>query len=87
MVLLLGDLAAGDAQRQGAGGHRGGTAHDYDHWAKVEEACLFYELPIVHVEDCLCDYYVGDWCRAKVRKDLYDAPKWRAEARRRRGLP
>jgi glycosyltransferase involved in cell wall biosynthesis len=64
--------------------HRGGTAHDWDNWSRVEEACWFEALKIVYVDAVLCDYRCGPWCTARARADLYDAPKWRAEAMERR---
>jgi cellulose synthase/poly-beta-1,6-N-acetylglucosamine synthase-like glycosyltransferase len=64
--------------------HRGGTAHDYDSWTRVEEACWDRGLTIGYVDEPLCDYHKGDWNTAMRFPELYDAPKWQAEAMRRR---
>jgi glycosyltransferase involved in cell wall biosynthesis len=66
--------------------HRGGTAHDYDNWARVEEACWKSCLTIDYVPEVLCDYYKGDWNTSLRHPELYDAPKWRAEALKRRSI-
>jgi GT2 family glycosyltransferase len=66
--------------------HRGGTAHDYDNWLRVEEACRLRGLALGYVPDVLCEYRHGDWNTARRRPDLYDAPKWRAHAVERRAL-
>jgi hypothetical protein len=66
--------------------HRGGTAHDYDDWARVEEACWSRGWTIGNVGKSLCDYRHGDWNTVKRRPELYDAPKWRAQAIERRKL-
>jgi glycosyltransferase involved in cell wall biosynthesis len=64
--------------------HRGGISHDYDNWARVEEACWARGLTIGYVGQPLCDYHAHP-DRASVRlRHLYDAPKWRDEAIRRR---
>lgn len=67
-----------------AGPHRGLGSHDYDHWTRVEEACMVIGQRIVYVDEVLCDYYSGPW--GTVRRDpaKYDAPKWRLEAIQRR---
>lgn len=67
-----------------AGPHRGRASHDYDHWARVEEACWARGLSIVYVDRPLCFYRVHPAQTVKVRPDLYDADAWRAEALRRR---
>lgn len=64
--------------------HRGQTAHDYDSWLRVEEACWMRGLKIAYVPEVLCDYKHGDWNTVRRRPDLYDAPRWRAEALDRR---
>jgi glycosyltransferase involved in cell wall biosynthesis len=64
--------------------HRGGTAHDYDNWARVEEACWARGWHIGYVDDLLCDYHVGPWCTARKHPERYDAGKWRAQAIERR---
>lgn len=64
--------------------HRGGSAHDYDNWARVEEDCWSKGLTIGYVDKVLCDYNAGPWCTARARPDLYDAPMWRARAMLRR---
>jgi hypothetical protein len=66
--------------------HRGGTSHDYDHWARVEEACWLKGLAIRRVPAVLCDYRRGPWAVCRRRPDLYDAGKWRAHAIERRKL-
>lgn len=78
-------LMRADVWRE-AGDHRGGTAHDYDHWARVEEVCARRGLPIVGVNESLCDYNAHGERTVLLRPDLYDAPRWQAEARQRRGL-
>jgi hypothetical protein len=68
--------------------HRGGSSHDYDSWARVEELCRARRLKIGYVDRPLCDYHAGDWNTCRVRPDLYDAPQWRREAiGRRNGQP
>lgn len=67
-----------------AGGQRGRTSHDYDHWTRVEEACWDMGLSIKYVPVSLCDYYTGPWQAMVARKNEYDAGRWRAEAIRRR---
>lgn len=67
-----------------AGGHRGGTSHDYDHWARVEEECWSRGLGIRFLPVSLCDYYTGPWQATVARKCDYDAGRWRAEAIKRR---
>lgn len=64
--------------------HRGKSSHDYDNWARVEEACWARGLNIGYVNRVLCDYYAGPWCTARARPELYDAHHWRAEAITRR---
>lgn len=66
--------------------HRGGTAHDYDSWARTEEACFARGLTMACVYDVLCDYHRGDWNTAVRYPERYDAPRWRAEALERRKL-
>ncbi len=67
-----------------AGEHRGGTAHDYDHWARVEEVCDGLGLPIVGVDKSLCIYNAHDKRQAVTKRS--DAKKWRKEALKRRGV-
>lgn len=66
--------------------HRGRTAHDYDNWLRVEEACWAKWLGIRYVDRDLCVYRVGDWCTGRTRAKEYDAPKWRQEAIERRAI-
>lgn len=70
----------------GAGPHRGLSAHDYDHWARVEEECARRNLEIRHVPEALCYYrqHAGQW--VKREPWVYDAGKWREEAKKRRGM-
>jgi glycosyltransferase involved in cell wall biosynthesis len=63
---------------------RGGTAHDYDNWTRVEESCVASRKSIDYVDVMLCDYRVGAWCTARRHPERYDAGKWRAEAIERR---
>lgn len=78
-------LLRADVWRE-AGEHRGAISHDYDHWLRVEEVCARRGMPIVGVDRSLCHYNAHDERVTVRRADTYDAPKWRAEARRRRGL-
>lgn len=64
--------------------HRGNSAHDFDNWARVEEACQERGMTIGYVPRPLCDYHAGPWCTGRARPDLYDAARWRAEAMERR---
>ncbi len=64
--------------------HRGGSSHDYDNWARVEEACWAKMLGIRYIDEVLCDYHRGEWNTCRRRPDLYDADHWRAEALKRR---
>lgn len=64
--------------------HRGRVSHDYDNWLRVEEACWAKGLSIDYIAHDLCTYRVGDWCTGRVRSKEYDAPRWRAEAIKRR---
>lgn len=68
----------------GAGPHRGRGAHDYDHWARVEEFCEWKGLEIRHVPGSLCFYgqHEGQWARRDP--SVLDAEHWRAEAIKRR---
>lgn len=59
--------------------HRGGSSHDYDNWARIEESG-----PIEYVDELLCEYRRGDWTTCRRRPDLYDADHWRSEAMARR---
>jgi glycosyltransferase involved in cell wall biosynthesis len=69
---------------EAAGPHRGGASHDYDHWARVEEACWARGLTIGYVDTPLCFYRTHPDQTVKRRPDLYDAGHWRAEALARR---
>jgi len=69
---------------EAAGPHRGGTAHDFDHWLRVEEACWARGLRISGVNLPLCVYNMHDKRATVVRRDESDAPKWQAAARERR---
>lgn len=69
-----------------AGEHRGRISHDYDHWLRVEEACWAKGLRIVGVPEPLCHYRAHEKRVTVTRRHEYDAPHWRAEARKRRGL-
>jgi glycosyltransferase involved in cell wall biosynthesis len=69
-----------------AGEHRGKTAHDYDHWLRVEEVCQRRGLKIAYVEKVLCHYYSGRERSTVTKRGEYDAHLWQQEARRRRGL-
>lgn len=64
--------------------HRGGSAHDYDNWARVEEACWARGWTIGCVNQPLCDYRRGEWNTCRRHPELYDAPRWRSEAIERR---
>lgn len=64
--------------------HRGSVSHDYDWWARVEEACWVRGLGLKSVPQVLCDYHCGDWNTARRHPEKYDAPKWRAAAQKRR---
>lgn len=68
-----------------AGPHRGRIAHDYDHWLRVEEACWARSLPIVGVDRSLCRYNAHADRATIVRRDEFDAFRWQAEAKVRRG--
>lgn len=78
-------LMRADVWRE-AGEHRGKTAHDYDHWLRVEEVCQRRGLGIVYIEQVLCHYYAGTERSTVTRRGEYDAHVWQEEARRRRGL-
>lgn len=67
-----------------AGPHEGGSAHDYGHWARVEEVCWRRGLSIVYVDEPLCWYRVHEEQTVKRRPDLYDAAEQRAKALARR---
>ncbi len=70
----------------GAGPHRGRISHDYDHWLRVEEVCLQLGLLIVGVDHPLCWYNAHDQRVTITRHHEYDADRWQAEARKRRGV-
>jgi glycosyltransferase involved in cell wall biosynthesis len=67
-----------------AGDHEGGSAHDYGHWARVEEACWDAGMTIEYVDKPLCWYRVHPEQTVKRRPDLYDAPEQRRKALERR---
>jgi len=67
-----------------AGLHRGKISHDYDHWLRVEEACWSMDMRIVGVPDSLCFYRVHDQRVTVTRRNQFDAPHWRDEAKKRR---
>lgn len=67
-----------------AGGHRGKTSHDYDHWLRVEEACMDMGLSIRWVNKSLCTYRVHDNRISVTRRHEFDAPHWQQEALKRR---
>lgn len=68
------------------GGHRGKISHDYDHWTRVEETCARMGLRIVGVPGAYVDYRVHPERVTNTRRHEYDAPHWRSEAMKRRGL-
>lgn len=67
-----------------AGDHEGGSAHDYGHWARVEEACWAAGMTIEYVDEPLCFYRTHPEQTVKRRPDLYDAPEQRRKALERR---
>ena len=67
-----------------AGEHRGKTAHDYDHWLRIEEVCQRRGLEITYIEQVLCHYYAGKERSTVTRRGEYDAHIWQEEARKRR---
>ncbi len=67
-----------------AGDHEGGSAHDYGHWARVEEACWAAGLTIEYVDEPLCFYRQHPEQTVKRRPGLYDAPEQRRKALERR---
>lgn len=69
-----------------AGPHRGGTAHDFDHWLRVEEACWRMKLPIVGVDRPLCSYNAHDQSVSATRGTESDALHWKAVALERRAI-
>ena len=69
-----------------AGPHRGAISHDYDHWLRVEEVCWRRGLAIVGVDRVLCRYNAHKERATVVRAHEFDAPRWQAEARQRRGI-
>jgi len=66
------------------GEHRGKSAHDYDHWLRVEESCWGRGLKIEYTSQILCHYYSGPMRATVTRRTEYDAHVWQEEARKRR---
>ena len=63
---------------------RGKNSCDYDHWLRIEETCMRNGLGFVYLPDVLCHYYAGNERSTVARSADYDAPRWQAEARKRR---
>ena len=66
------------------GRHRGGTAHDYDHWTRVEEVTRSLGLSVTGIEASLVDYYRHPETSVKRGDRPADAEYWRQEAIKRR---
>jgi hypothetical protein len=64
---------------------RGKISCDYDHWLRIEEECQRRGLTFRYHGSVLCHYYAGDERITVTRKHEYDATRWQAEARQRRG--
>lgn len=67
------------------GDHRDGTAHDYDHWLRVEEECWRRGRGLKYVDEILCDYNAGEHQTVRRNPHLYNAPKYQKAAKARRG--
>lgn len=67
-----------------AGPHRGRTAHDYDHWARVEEACWELGRDIEASPHNLCAYRDHPARFIKQHKTQDDSKHWQAETIKRR---
>lgn len=76
-------LMRADVWKQ-AGQHEGRSAHDYGHWARVEEVCWRRGLTIMHVEAALCVYRQHPEQAVRRRPELYDADFQRARTLARR---
>jgi glycosyltransferase involved in cell wall biosynthesis len=65
---------------------RGKINCDYDHWLRIEEACLARGMSFSYEPTVLCHYYAGNERITVTRRKEYDAHVWQEEARKRRGL-
>lgn len=64
--------------------HRGQLAHDYDHWARVEEQCWMRDWAIIGVPRPLAMYRVHPGQVGIMRPSGKDAKRWWKETRIRR---